>query len=131
MSGISAEALRSYITVGQENSTPIELYYEDHGSGTPVVQNSWNIAAGASPHGTLACVSAWTTDFRAAVSRVDVPTLIVHGDADRLLPIAATAIPLSKMIRGARLAVIEGGPHSPAWTHADRLNSELVQFLAS
>jgi non-heme chloroperoxidase len=95
-----------------------------------VVQNSWNIAAGASPKGTLDSVSAWTTDFRAAVSRVDVPTLIVHGDQDRILPIAGTAIPLSKMINGARLVVIEGGPHGIPWTHADRLNSELLNFLA-
>lgn len=95
-----------------------------------VVQNSWNIAAGASAKGTLACVSAWTTDFRDAVSRVDVPSLIVHGDADRILPITATAIPLQKMIRGSHLVTIEGGPHGIAWTHADRLNTELVKFLA-
>src|SRR5581483_908946 len=76
-----------------------------------VVQFSWNIAAGASPKGTLDCVSAWLTDFRSALSRVDVPTLIIHGDADRILPITATAIPLSKRIKGARLVVVEGGPH--------------------
>ncbi len=94
-----------------------------------VVQFSWNIAAGASPKGTLDCVSAWLTDFRSALSRVDVSTLIIHGDADRILPITATAIPLSKRIKGARLVVVEGGPHGIAWTHADRVNRELVDFV--
>jgi non-heme chloroperoxidase len=96
-----------------------------------VVQNSWNIAAAASPIGTLTCVSAWLTDFRSTVSRIDVPSLILHGDQDRILPIDATAIPLSKMIEGARLVVIEGAPHGMAWTHADRLNVELLQFLGA
>jgi non-heme chloroperoxidase len=94
-----------------------------------VVQYNWNIAAGASPKGTLDCVSAWLTDFRKGLSRVDVPSLIIHGDADRILPIASTAIPLSKMIKGARLAVIKGGPHGIAWTHWEELNSELLNFL--
>jgi non-heme chloroperoxidase len=94
-----------------------------------VVQYNWNVAAGASPKGTLDCVSAWLTDFRKGLSRVNIPALIIHGDADRILPIASTAIPLSKMIKGARLVVIEGGPHGIAWTHAEQLNSELVNFL--
>jgi len=54
------------------------------------VQLSWNIAAGASPKGTLDCVSAWLTDFRNDLKKIDVPTLVVHGDADRILPLAAT-----------------------------------------
>jgi non-heme chloroperoxidase len=94
-----------------------------------VVQYNWNIAAGASPKGTLDCVSAWLTDFRKLLPRVDVPTLILHGDADRILPYQATAVPLSRSIKGARLVMIEGGPHGIAWTHADRVNSELVSFL--
>lgn len=94
-----------------------------------VVQYSWNVAVGASPKGTLDCVSAWLTDFRKDLARIDVPTLVVHGDADRILPIAATGTPLSKAIRGARLLVIEGGPHGLIWTHADKLNPELIKFL--
>jgi non-heme chloroperoxidase len=94
-----------------------------------VVQYNWNVAAGASPKGTLDCVSAWLTDFRKALTRVDVPTLIIHGDADRILPFQATAVPLSRGIKGARLVTIEGGPHGIAWTHADKVNSELVGFL--
>jgi non-heme chloroperoxidase len=94
-----------------------------------VVQYSWNVAVGASPKGTLDCVSAWLTDFRKDLTRIDVPTLVVHGDADRILPIAATGTPLSKSIKGARLLVVEGGPHGLIWTHADKVNPELINFL--
>ncbi len=94
-----------------------------------VVQYSWNVAVGASPKGTLDCVSAWLTDFRKDLTRIDVPTLVIHGDTDRILPIAATGTPLSKAIKGARLLVVEGGPHGILWTHADKVNPELVNFL--
>lgn len=96
-----------------------------------VVHGSWSVAYGASPIGTLACVDAWVTDWRSAIPRVDVPSLIIHGDDDRILPIAATAIPLNGMIPGSRLVVIEGGPHGIPWTHADRVNEEILGFLAS
>ncbi len=96
-----------------------------------VVQYSWNIAVAASPKGTLDCVKAWLTDFRKDIARIDVPTLILHGDADRILPISATAIPLSKLIKGARLVVVEGGPHGMTWTHATKVNTELVKFLSA
>jgi len=90
---------------------------------------SWTVAVGASAKGTLDCVSAWLTDFRGELPRVTVPSLIIHGDADRILPIELTAIPLSKSIAGARLVTVEGGPHGILWTHAGIVNSELVGFL--
>jgi non-heme chloroperoxidase len=95
-----------------------------------VVQNSWNVAMTASAKGTLDCVQAWLTDFRAGLPRVDVPTLIIHGDADRILPIASTAIPLAERIDGARRVVVEGAPHGLLWTHAEEVNRALVPFLA-
>lgn len=95
-----------------------------------VVQYSWNVAAGASAKATLDCVSAWLTDFRQDLARIDVPTLIIHGDADRILPIAATGVPLRDGIKGARLVVVEGGPHGITWTHAEQVNAELLRFLA-
>lgn len=95
-----------------------------------VVQHSWNVATGASAKATLDCVSAWLTDFRHDLSHIDVPTLIVHGDADRILPIAATGLPLGDRIKGARLVVVQGGPHGITWTHAEQVNTELVNFLA-
>src|SRR5207245_7453476 len=76
-----------------------------------VVQFSWNIASGASPQGTLDCVSAWVTDFRKDLSRIDVPTLVIHGDADRILPITAAGQRTTKLIKGARLLVVKDGPH--------------------
>jgi non-heme chloroperoxidase len=94
-----------------------------------VVQYNWNVAAGASAKGTLDCVSAWLTDFRPDLSSIDVPTLIIHGDADRIVPIAATGIPLSKGIKEARLVVVKGGPHGITWTHAEQVNTELLNFL--
>lgn len=94
-----------------------------------VMQYSWNVAAAAGAKATLDCVAAWLTDFRSDVSRIDVPTLIIHGDADRILPIASTAIPLSKSIKGSRLVVVKGGPHGIIWTHAEEVNSALLEFL--
>ncbi|GGY61825.1 MULTISPECIES: alpha/beta fold hydrolase [Streptomyces] len=93
------------------------------------IQASWNVAVGASAKGTLDCVQAWLTDFRADLPRIDVPTLIIHGDADRTLPIDATAIRLAKSIAGARLDVVPGGPHGLIWTHAAEVNSALLAFL--
>ncbi len=90
---------------------------------------SWTVAVGASAKGTLDCVSAWLTDFRGDLPRVIVPTLIIHGDADRILPIEVTAVPLSKSIAGARLVTIEGGPHGVLWTHGGAVSAELVSFL--
>ena len=94
-----------------------------------VVRLSWNIAAGASPKGTLDCVTAWYTDFREDLPRVDVPTLVIHGDADRILPIAVTANRTHEAIKGSRLVEVKGGPHGLNWTHADQVNAELVSFL--
>jgi pimeloyl-ACP methyl ester carboxylesterase len=93
------------------------------------VQFSWNIAAGASPKGTLDCVSAWLTDFRKDLARIDIPTLVVHGDADRILPIDVTAKRTHELIKASRLVVVEGGPHGLNWTHAEQVNSELLDFL--
>jgi pimeloyl-ACP methyl ester carboxylesterase len=94
-----------------------------------VVQYNWNVAAGASAKGTFDCVSEWGTDFRGDLSRIDVPTLVIHGSADRILPIAATGIRTQKAVKGARLVVIKDGPHGLTWTHAEQVNHSLVEFL--
>ena len=95
-----------------------------------VLEDNWNVAAGASAIGTLMCVDAWVEDFRQDIPHNDVPTLILHGDADRILPPDATARRQAKMIKNAKLIELPGGPHGVLWTHADRINSELVSFLA-
>ncbi len=94
-----------------------------------VVQYSWNIAVAASPKGSLDCVAAWGTDFRKDLASINVPTLVIHGDADRILPIAATGIRTNNAVKGSRLVVIDGGPHGVNWTHAEQVNAELVNFL--
>jgi pimeloyl-ACP methyl ester carboxylesterase len=95
-----------------------------------VVEDNWNVAAGASPTGTLDCVDAWIEDFRKDMPRIDVPTLILHGDADRILPPDATARRQAKDIKGAKLVELAGGSHGVLWTHAGQVNAALVSFLA-
>ena len=94
-----------------------------------VVRFSWNVAADASPKGTLDCVSAWLTDFRKDLAGIDVPTLVIHGDADRILPFQATGKRTPKLVRQSRLEIVEGGPHGIIWTHAEEVNRELLNFL--
>lgn len=93
------------------------------------IHASWNLAAGASATASLACVSTWVEDFRQDVTRIDVPTLVIHGDDDRIVPLAASGQRTADLIPGARLKIIEGGPHAIGWTHADDINTELVSFL--
>lgn len=94
------------------------------------VQASWNVAAIASATASLACVPTWHEDFRQDVAKIDVPTLVIHGDSDRIVPFAAAGQRTAKLIPGAELVVIKEGPHNVAWTHADEVNSALRQFLA-
>jgi non-heme chloroperoxidase len=96
-----------------------------------VVRASWNIAAGASATASLACVPTWIEDFRQDVARIDVPTLIIHGDEDRVVPLAASGQRTAQLIKGARLLVIKGGPHCITWTHADEANAGLLEFIQS
>jgi len=94
------------------------------------VQGSWNVAAAASATASLACVPTWYEDFRKDVARIDVPTLVIHGEADRIVPISAAGQRTAKLINGAELVVIKDGPHNVAWTHADEVNNALVKFVA-
>jgi len=93
------------------------------------VQASWNLAAGASATASLACVPTWYEDFRQDLARIDVPALVIHGDADRIVPIAASGGRTAKLIKGARLVTVKDGPHCITWTHAQEVNTELVNFL--
>jgi non-heme chloroperoxidase len=95
------------------------------------IRLSWQVAAGASAKATLDCVASWLTDFRADLPRIDVPTLIIQGDADRILPIDSTGNRLPKLIKNSQLVVIPDGPHAINWTHADLVNPVLLDFLKS
>lgn len=92
-------------------------------------QLSWNVGAAASAIATLACVPTWLTDFRDDLPKFDVPTLVVQGDEDRILPIDATGRRLPALIKDVRLVEVAGGPHNIGWTHADEVNQALLEFL--
>jgi len=77
----------------------------------------------------LNCVDAWLEDFRDDVKEIKVPTLVIHGDSDRILPIEATGARTAKLIAGAKLHVIKDGPHGLNWTHATKFNEALLKFL--
>jgi non-heme chloroperoxidase len=110
------------------------FYNVDTLRGTRVSDQAWqasfNVAAAASPYATYACADTLLADFRADLPKIDVPTLVVHGNEDRILPIGATAQRLPGLINDVRLVVVEGGPHNIAWTHPDEVNSALLKFLA-
>jgi pimeloyl-ACP methyl ester carboxylesterase len=93
------------------------------------VRDSWNVAAGASPIATWACPPTWHTDFRADLRKIDVPTLVVHGTADRILPIDATGARTHKMVKHSQFVVIDDAPHGCLWTHADEVNRALLEFI--
>jgi non-heme chloroperoxidase len=94
-----------------------------------VVHASWNLAAGSSATASLACVPTWLEDFREDLKRVDVRTLVIHGDADRIVPLSAAGARTAKLVKGAKLVVIKGGPHCITWTHADEVNAALLSFF--
>jgi pimeloyl-ACP methyl ester carboxylesterase len=94
-----------------------------------VVQGSWNVAVSASATASLACVPTWHEDFRGNLARIDVPTLVIQGDADRILPITATGLRTAELIKGSRLVVVKDGPHCITWTHAEEVNAALVSFF--
>jgi pimeloyl-ACP methyl ester carboxylesterase len=109
------------------------MYNADALLGTRLTEEdlryAWQIASMASPIGTLKCICTWWSDFRPDVLKIDVPALIIHGGADRSVPLEGTSKRLQQAIRGSRLAIIEEAPHGLVMTHADKLNPLLVDFL--
>jgi non-heme chloroperoxidase len=98
--------------------------------GDAAVRASFQVAAGSSPYASYACVDTWLTDFRADVSRIDVPVLLIHGTEDRILPFDATAKRLPALIKDLKFIPIEGGPHNVGWTFPEVVNPALLEFLA-
>jgi non-heme chloroperoxidase len=99
--------------------------------GGAALRASFQVAAGAGPYATYACVDTWLTDFRDDLPKIDVPTLVIHGSADRILPFEATAARLRDERLIADLTVVEvaDGPHNIGWTHPDEVNAALLDFL--
>jgi non-heme chloroperoxidase len=94
------------------------------------VRDAWNTAVGASPVGTVACVATWHTDFRDDLPKIDVPVLVMHGSADRILPVEACGRPTHEAIKDSEYIVIEGASHGLCWTHAEEVNKALLDFLS-
>ena len=94
-------------------------------------QTSWNIASAASAIAAVACIPTWETDFRQDLPKIDVPILVIQGDADRILPYDKTGKRLPGLINDMELITIEGGPHAIAWTHTMQVNKPLLQFVGA
>jgi non-heme chloroperoxidase len=88
------------------------------------------VAIGASPISIVACIDACIEDFRKDIARNDLPTMIIHGDDDRILPAEVTARRQAKLIKGVKFIEIKGGSRGLSWTQAEEINDELVEFLA-
>jgi non-heme chloroperoxidase len=93
-------------------------------------QSSLNIALGMSAVAAVACIPTWETDFRQDLGKLDVPVLVLDGEADRILPFEKTGTRLPALIKDAELVAIEGGPHAIAWTHAQQVNDALLKFVS-
>ena len=112
--------LTSFFAAGEQSdlvSEPTRLYHRD-------------IAAFASPKGTLDCITAFgRTDFRDDLAKVTVPTLVIHGDSDAIVPFEVSGRRSHETIEGSSLVLIEGGPHAINATHAEQFNRALIDFL--
>jgi non-heme chloroperoxidase len=93
-----------------------------------VVRAAWNTASSSGAIASIAAPLTWATDFRADLAKFDVPTLVLHGTADRILPIDATARLSAKAIANVTYVEIEGAPHGMLWTHADEVTAALLDF---
>ncbi len=93
------------------------------------VRNLWNAGAEASPYATWACVRTWLDDYRDDIKRVDVPTLVLHGTADRILSIEGQGRRLHAALPDSQLVEIDGGPHVMCVSHAHEVNEALLAFL--
>jgi non-heme chloroperoxidase len=94
-------------------------------------QSSFELALAMSAIAAVACIPTWETDFRADLEKIDVPMLVIQGDADRILPYEKTGKRLPGLIKDMELVTIEGGPHAIAWTHTSRVNDALLRFLGA
>lgn len=110
-----------------------DFYNLDENLGSRISQEaldaSIQVANSAGNTAIAAAPLSWPADFRADIPRIDVPALIAHGTADRILPIDATARRLTTMLPDAEYVEIDGAPHGMLWTHGEEVNDVLLAFL--
>lgn len=97
-----------------------------------MVDSFWHQGMLAGHKNTYDCIKAFSeTDFTEDLMRFDVPTLVIHGDDDQIVPIGASGLRSAKLVRNATLKIYAGAPHGLADTHKDELNADLLAFLKS
>jgi len=95
-----------------------------------VFKQTLQIALQASIKATIDCVTAFSeTDFRPDMAKIDVPTLVIHGDDDQVVPFEATGKLAAEMIKGSQLKLYAGAPHATCTTHAAQVNADLLAFI--
>jgi len=109
-------------------------FYGANRPGTKVSQglrdSFWHQGMQASLKGVFDCIKAFSeTDFTEDLKKFDIPTLILHGDDDQIVPISASALLMAKLVKGSTLKVYPGAPHGLCSTHKDRINTDLLAFL--
>jgi non-heme chloroperoxidase len=98
----------------------------------PLKQYNVAIAAGASAKGTLDCTTAFsTTDFRDDLAKFTIPTLVIHGDSDAIVPFEVSGKRTAEAVQNSKLVLIPEAPHGLNVTHVDTFNAELLAFLRS
>lgn len=93
-------------------------------------QQALALAAQADLDAAAACIPLWTSRFSDDVARIHVPTLVIHGDGDAIVPFEVSGKRVHEQVEGSELLLIEGGPHGVTVSHADAVNAALVEFLA-
>ena len=97
-----------------------------------MMDSFWLQGMQAGAKNTFDCIKAFSeTDFTEDLKKFDVPTLVVHGDDDQIVPIGAAALLSAKLIKTATLKIYPGAPHGLPYTHKDQLNADLLEFLKS
>lgn len=95
-----------------------------------MIDSFWLQGMCAGHKNTYDCIKAFSeTDFTADLKKIDIPTLIIHGDDDQIVPIGASALSSSKIVKNAILKIYKSAPHGIGYTHSDQLNSDLLTFL--
>ena len=100
--------------------------------GDAALKAHFQVAVRMSPYATYACVDTWLTDFRDDLPKIDIPTLVIHGEKDRILPFESTAARLrdENLIADLEFLEIKDGPHNIGWTFPEEVNPALLSFLA-
>lgn len=128
--GIKAGLLQDRAQFIADFASPFYGTNKDQKVSDGVLTQTLNVALLASLKATVDCVTAFSqTDFRADMAKVDVPTLVIHGGGDQIVPLETTSKVAAQMIKGAQLKVYPGAPHGFAVTHGQTLNEDLLAFL--